>query len=303
MSGYTPEKAQMTVTAGDEDSWTFIYKKKNTKKNIEDGRMYVFGDLRYTGNAVIPRVSVEDADGKILKEGVDYEVFLDDNVEIGEAWAGVHGIGDYEGLLSSTFYIVNPGSQDPEPDPSPNPRPGTDSSKSILIGSIKISGISNKIAAGKRIALKANISPANATNKTLVWTSSNPKAATVNANGIVTMKKGSGGKKVTITAKAADGSGKKAVYTITGMKGVVKKVTISGKKTVKAGKSIKLKAKVKATKKANTRLFWKSSNQKFATVKNGKVKAKKNAKGKKVKITAMATDGSGKKKSVTIKIR
>ena len=303
VSGYTPEKAQMTVTAGDEDSWTFIYKKKNTKKNIEDGRMYVFGDLRYTGNAVIPRVSVEDADGKILKESVDYEVFLDDNVEIGEAWAGVHGIGDYEGLLSSTFYIVNPGSQDPEPDPSPNPRPGTDSSKSILIGSIKISGISNKIAAGKKIALKANISPANATNKTLVWTSSNPKAATVNANGIVTMKKGSGGKKVTITAKAADGSGKKAVYTITGMKGVVKKVTISGKKTVKAGKSIKLKAKVKATKKANTRLFWKSSNQKFATVKNGKVKAKKNAKGKKVKITAMATDGSGKKKSVTIKIR
>ena len=303
VSGYTPEKAQMTVTAGDEDSWTFIYKKKNTKKNIEDGRMYVFGDLRYTGNAVIPRVSVEDADGKILKEGVDYEVFLDDNVEIGEAWAGVHGIGDYEGLLSSTFYIVNPGSQDQEPDPSPNPRPGTDSSKSILIGSIKISGISNKIAAGKKIALKANISPANATNKTLVWTSSNPKAATVNANGIVTMKKGSGGKKVTITAKAADGSGKKAVYTITGMKGVVKKVTISGKKTVKAGKSIKLKAKVKATKKANTRLFWKSSNQKFATVKNGKVKAKKNAKGKKVKITAMATDGSGKKKSVTIKIR
>lgn len=38
-------------------------------------------------------------------------------------------------------------------------------------------------------------------------------------------------------------------------------------------------------------------------MKNGKVKAKKNAKGKKVKITAMATDGSGKKKSVTIKIR
>ena len=38
----------MTVTAGDEDSWTFIYKKKNTKKNIEDGRMYVFGDLPET---------------------------------------------------------------------------------------------------------------------------------------------------------------------------------------------------------------------------------------------------------------
>ena len=307
VSGYTPEEAQMTVTAGDEDSWTFIYKKKSTKKSIEDGRMYVFGDLRYTGNAVIPRVSVEDADGKILKEGVDYEVFLDDNVEVGEAWAGVHGIGNYEGLLSSTFYIVNPGSQDhepdQEPDQGPNPKPGTDSSNRVLVGGIKLSGISNKIAAGKKIALKANISPANATNKALVWTSGNPKAATVNANGVVTMKKGSGGKKVTITAKAADGSGTTAIYTITGMKGVVKKVTISGKKTVKAGKSIKLKAKVSATKKANTKLLWTSSNEKFATVKNGKVKAKKNAKGKKVKITAMATDGSGKKKSVTIKIR
>lgn len=307
VSGYTPEEAQMTVTAGDEDSWTFIYKKKSTKKSIENGRMYVFGDLRYTGNAVIPRVSVEDADGKILKEGVDYEVFLDDNVEVGEAWAGVHGIGNYEGLLSSTFYIVNPGSQDhepdQEPDQGPNPKPGTDSSNRVLVGGIKLSGISNKIAAGKKIALKANISPANATNKALVWTSGNPKAATVNANGVVTMKKGSGGKKVTITAKAADGSGTTATYTITGMKGVVKKVTISGKKTVKAGKSIKLKAKVSATKKANTKLLWTSSNEKFATVKNGKVKAKKNAKGKKVKITAMATDGSGKKKSVTIKIR
>lgn len=37
---------------------------------------------------------------------------------------------------------------------------------------------------------------------------------TVNANGVVTMKKGSGGKKVTITAKAADGSGKKKSVTI-----------------------------------------------------------------------------------------
>ena len=40
-----------------------------------------------------------------------------------------------------------------------------------------------------------------------------------------------------------------------------------------------------------------------AAVKNGKVTAKKNAKGKKVKITAAATDGSGKKKTITIRIR
>ena len=86
--------------------------------------------------------------------------------------------------------------------------------------------------------MKANISPANATNKTLVWTSSNPKAATVNANGIVTMKKGSGGKKVTITAKATDGSGKKAVYAIIGMKGVVKKLRLPERKPSKQERAL-----------------------------------------------------------------
>ena len=107
-----------------------------------------------------------------------------------------------------------------------------------------------------------------------------------------------------ITATAADGSGVKGTYQITAMKGIVKKVAISGDKSVKAGKSIKLKAKVTATKKANKGVKWTSSNKKYATVSSsGKVKTYKAGKGKKVKITAKATDGSGKKASITIKIK
>ena len=88
------------------------------------------------------------------------------------------------------------------------------------------------------------------------------------------------------------------------MKGIVKKVKITGSKSVKAGKKLKLKAKVTATKKANTKLLWISSNTKYATVNaKGIVTTKKNAKGKTVKITAMAIDGSGKKQSVKIKIK
>ena len=124
--------------------------------------------------------------------------------------------------------------------------------------------------------------------------------------GIVTIKKKSGGKSVRIIAKAADGSGTQAVFRITAMKGVVKKVAISDvkKKTVKAGKRIKLKAKVTATKGANKKLQWISSNPKYATVtSSGKVKTKKAGKGKKVKIIAMAVDGSNKKSIVTIKIK
>ena len=118
------------------------------------------------------------------------------------------------------------------------------------------------------------------------------------------MKKNSGGKSVIITALAQDGSGVKAKYKITSMKGVVKKISISGKKSVWATKTLKLKAKVKATKKANKKLKWTSSNPNFATVSNsGKVKTYSSGKGEKVKITAMATDGSGKKKSITIKIK
>ena len=172
------------------------------------------------------------------------------------------------------------------------------------VTSIHISGLSKKIAAGKKLTLKVNILPKNASNKKLLWKSSNPKVATVTQNGIVTLKKKTGGKKVTITATATDGSGVSASWKITSMRGIVKKVKITGAKQVKAGKKMKLKAKVNATKKANTKLLWTSNNPKIVTVNaKGVVKAKKSAKGKTVKITAMATDGSNKKATVKVKIK
>jgi uncharacterized protein YjdB len=169
---------------------------------------------------------------------------------------------------------------------------------------VKISGISKKVAAGKSIKLTATVTPAKAANKKVTWKSSNKAVATVDSKGVVKLKKGTGGKKVTITATAKDGSGKKATYQITSMKGVVKKVTVSGAKSVKAGKTLKLKGKVTASKGANTKLKWSSSNMKYATVtSSGKITAKKGGKGKVVTITAQATDGSGKKKAVKIKIK
>ena len=54
---------------------------------------------------------------------------------------------------------------------------------------------SRRIAAGKKVKLKASIAPSNATDKSVTWTSSNKKVATVNAKGLVTFKKNAGGKK------------------------------------------------------------------------------------------------------------
>ena len=172
------------------------------------------------------------------------------------------------------------------------------------INKITLSGISKQIAAGKKIKLTAQAIPVGVPLPKLTWTSSNPKVATVTQTGVVTVKKKTGGKSVTITATTADGSGISASWKIKSMKGIVKKITVSGAKTVKAGKILKLKAKVTATKGANKKLKWTSSNTKYATVTStGKVKTFKAGKGKKVKITAMSTDGSSKKKAVIIKIK
>lgn len=174
----------------------------------------------------------------------------------------------------------------------------------VKVGKIKLLGVSKKISEGKKIVLKTVISPNNASNKTIVWKSGNPKVATVTQSGIVTMKKKTGGKKVAITAIATDGSNKYASWKITSMKGVVKKVKINGKKRIKAGKTLKLKAKILATKHANKKLLWKSNNSKLATVnQKGVVKVHKKAKGKTIKITAFATDGSNKKSTIKIKVK
>lgn len=176
--------------------------------------------------------------------------------------------------------------------------------KDIKITSLKLTGLSKQIAAGKKLTLKAKILPENASNQKLTWRSSNKKVATVSSAGVVKLKRNSGGKKVKITATTTDGSKISASWKITSMKGIVKKVRISGRKTVKAGKTLKLKARITASRKANRKLLWKSSNTKYATVNSkGVVKAKKSAKGKTVKVTAMATDGSNKKATIKIKVK
>lgn len=180
----------------------------------------------------------------------------------------------------------------------------------VTVENIKVSKItittttSNKIATGKKVTLKATVTPSNAYNKGVTWKSSNTKVATVSSSGVVTTKKKMGGKTVTITATAKDGSGKKASYKIYVKKGIVKKVYISGVKSVKAGKKLYLKGKTSAYSGANRTLKWSSSNTKYAKVSSkGTVTTYKAGKKKSVKITARAVDGSGKSKTVTIKIK
>ena len=215
---------------------------------------------------------------------------------------------------SNLWYAENTGTTEPGITKPGTTKPGitgieqdnTTAGGDVKVKALSITGISKKIAAGKKIQLKAAVIPSNAANPAVTWRSSNTKYATVTSKGKVTMKKAGIGKTVTITATATDGSRKKATYKIKIMKHAVKKVKITAQnKTVKAGKTLKLKATVTTTgKSANKTLKWTSSNTKYATVsKSGKVTAKKTGKRKTVTITAMATDGSGKKAKVKIKIK
>lgn len=169
---------------------------------------------------------------------------------------------------------------------------------------VEILAPSKKLAVNTKITLKAKVTPDTAATNGVTWKISNAKYGKISSKGVLKLTNKAKGKKVKITATAKDGSNVQASITVKGMSGAVKKIKVNGKKEVKAGKSIKLKAKVTASKGSNKAVKWTSSNTKYAKVTSkGKVTAKKAGKGKTVKITATATDGTKHKATKKIKIK
>lgn len=166
---------------------------------------------------------------------------------------------------------------------------------------VAVSGVAldKKVATinvGRTVTVKATVTPANADNKTLAWTSSNTKIATV-SNGVV---KGVKAGRVIITAKTTDGSNISATCTVT-VKQPVTSISLSKKATMYTGKKLTLKAKVNPANASNKALTWKSSNTKIAKVaSNGVVTG---VKAGTVKITATAKDGSRKSATCTVTVR
>ena len=80
----------------------------------------------------------------------------------------------------------------------------------IAVTGVKLNKTSWQIQKGRTYKLSATVSPSTATTKTVKWTSSNTKAATVSSSGLVTAKSIG---KATITTTTVSG-GKKAYCTI-----------------------------------------------------------------------------------------
>ncbi|MCR5692019.1 MAG: Ig-like domain-containing protein [Eubacterium sp.] len=83
--------------------------------------------------------------------------------------------------------------------------------KKKAITSIQLNQTSLALNPGNTFALKATIKPAKKVSKRLIWTSSNSQVATVSSAGLVTARSTG---EATITAKATDGSKKKATASL-----------------------------------------------------------------------------------------
>lgn len=154
-----------------------------------------------------------------------------------------------------------------------------------------------KLAAKKTMQIKTDFLPKGAKNEAVTFISSNTKSALVDKNGRVTAKK-PGTTVITVISE----NGLKKTFKLRIMKKAIKKIRLKGSKEMKVKKKQKLKAVVTPDKKyVGTGFVWKSGNEKVAMVSDsGQVKAL--TKGK-VKITAYATDGSGKKDSIMIRVK
>lgn len=86
----------------------------------------------------------------------------------------------------------------------------TSSTTKILVTKVKLNKKKATLRYGKKLKLKATVTPKNATNKKVKWSVSNTKYAKVTQKGVVQVKKKGIGHTVKVYAKAKDKSGKKA---------------------------------------------------------------------------------------------
>ncbi len=139
--------------------------------------------------------------------------------------------------------------------------------KAAEVTSIKLNQTSATLYASETIQLTATVSPDNATDKTVTWSSSNTSVATVSNGKVTAIAVG----KAIITAQCGN---VKAECTITVKATEVTSIALNRTSvTLSAGETVQLTATVSPDNATNKTVTWSSSNTSVATVSNGKVTA------------------------------
>ncbi len=167
----------------------------------------------------------------------------------------------------------------------------TVSNAKVDVTGISVSPTTRTMNVGEDYHLTATVTPDNATDKSITWSSSDPTVATVNADAIVTaLKAGT----ATITATTNDG-GYTATCVITVIGGTVDVTGITVTPTTKAltvGEDFTITSTVTPDNATDKSVTWTTSDDTIATVDaNGKVTALKEGT---ATITATTNDGGFK---------
>lgn len=137
----------------------------------------------------------------------------------------------------------------------------------ISVTSVSLDKATAQLKAGESVTLTATVSPNDATDKTVAWSSSDATIASV-TNGVVTANKVG---TAVITAKAGD---KTATCTITVIATPVSSVNLNKTSaSLKAGESVTLVATVSPSDATDKTVVWNTSDASVATVSNGVVTA------------------------------
>ena len=145
----------------------------------------------------------------------------------------------------------------------------TVSSDAVSIAEISLDKTSVTLKAGESTTLTATVSPSNATDKTVTWSSSNTGVATVSGGKVTAVSEGS----ATITAKAGDKTASCSVKVDKNVI-VVSEISLSRSSiTLKTGESATLSATVSPSNATDKNVTWSSSDTSVATVSDGKVSA------------------------------
>lgn len=173
----------------------------------------------------------------------------------------------------------------------------TQENKTIAVTSVQINNKEkNTLKISEILELKANIEPSNASNKTIVWTSSNTNIATINSNGKVeAIQEG----KVKITAKSNNGKEDSIELTIEKPIIEVTKIVLDKNNiSLNEGETVRITPIVYALDVTDKIVTFESLDESIATVEDGNVTAVKEG-----TTTIVVTASNGVKSICSINVK
>ena len=181
---------------------------------------------------------------------------------------------------------------------------GRKANVNVIVEAVKVTGITvsaakTTLTAGETTTATAIVTPSNATNRSVTWSSSNTSVAKVDAKGEITaLSVGT----AAIKATAKDGSGREASVKITVEAVKVTGITVSAAKTtLAAGRTTTATAIVTPSNATDKSVTWSSSDASVAQVDDeGKITALSVGT---VTVKATANDGSNQYGSVEITVK